>query len=200
MLRATMRQVWIPRIGPPRVLEVREASDPEPAAGEVRVRAAASGINFADIMARMGLYPDAPKLPAVVGYEVSGTVDAVGDGVEGVSVGEKVVALTRFKGYGDVVCVPALQVAAMPDGLAFDTEGNLYISCYRPDRIYRLTLDGQLDILADDFEGTAIAAPTNVAFCGHQRDLLLSANLGRWHLTLYDLGKTGMPLNYPDVD
>ena len=77
-----MRQVWIPKTGEPEVLEVREASDPEPKAGQVRVRVRASGINFADILARMGLYPDSPKLPTVVGYEVAGTIDGVGEGVE----------------------------------------------------------------------------------------------------------------------
>ena len=78
-----MRQIWIPKTGEPEVLEVREAPDPEPQAGEVRVRVRASGINFADVLARMGLYPDAPPLPGVVGYEVAGVVDGVGDGVEG---------------------------------------------------------------------------------------------------------------------
>src|SRR5262245_16990096 len=73
-----MRQVWITRVGPPETLELREAPDPSPGPGEVRIRVRASGINFADIMARLGLYPDAPKLPAVVGYEVAGDVDAVG--------------------------------------------------------------------------------------------------------------------------
>ena len=86
----------------------------------------------------------------------------------------------------------------VPDGLAFDAEGNLYISCYRPDIIYRLTPRGRLDVVAEDYEGTAIAAPTNIAFCGRGRDLFLGANLGRWHISRYDLGKTGMPLNFPD--
>lgn len=87
----------------------------------------------------------------------------------------------------------------VPDGLAFDAEGNLYISCYRPDIIYRLSPRGRLDVVAEDYEGTAIAAPTNIAFCGRGRDLFLSANLGRWHISRYDLGKTGMPLNFPDL-
>ena len=87
----------------------------------------------------------------------------------------------------------------VPDGLAFDTEGTVYCSCYRPDRIYQYTADGQLDILADDYAGTAIAAPTNIAFCGPERDLFLSANLGRWHISKYDLGKIGVALNYPEV-
>ena len=64
----------------------------------------------------------------------------------------------------------------VPDGVAFDTSGSLYVSMYRPDRIYRLTPSGQLDVLADDFEGTLIAAPTNIAFCGSNRDILLSTN------------------------
>jgi NADPH:quinone reductase-like Zn-dependent oxidoreductase len=98
-----MRQVWIPKIGEPEVLELREAPDPEPGPGEVRIRVEASGINFADILARMGLYPDAPKLPAVVGYEVAGVVDAAGDDVEGLRGGDRVVAMTHFGGYSDVV-------------------------------------------------------------------------------------------------
>ena len=68
---------------------------------------------------------------------------------------------------------------SVPDGLAFDTAGNLYISCYRPDRIYRLSADDKLEILAEEWTGHLIAAPTNVAFCGENLDILLSANLGR---------------------
>jgi hypothetical protein len=70
MLRA-MRQIWITRTGTPEVLELKEAPDPEAGAGQVRVRARASGINFADLLARVGLYPDAPKLPCVVGDEIT---------------------------------------------------------------------------------------------------------------------------------
>lgn len=113
-----MRQVFIPRIGGPDVLEVRQAPDPDPGPGQVRVRVAAAGVNFADVMARMGLYPDAPRLPAVVGYEVSGRVDAIGAGVIDVAPGARVLALTRFGGYSDVVCVPAAQVLPIPASLS----------------------------------------------------------------------------------
>ena len=65
--------------------------------------------------------------------------------------------------------------------------------------IYRRTPEGQVDILAEDFEGTLIAAPTNIAFCGRSRDVLLSANIGRWHITRYDAGATGLTLHYPDL-
>ncbi|MBI2572179.1 MAG: zinc-binding dehydrogenase [Candidatus Schekmanbacteria bacterium] len=112
-----MKQVWIPRIGDPSVLEVRTSSDPVPGAGEVRIRVGAAGVNFADIMARMGLYPDAPRLPAVVGYEVAGTIDAVGAGADAHRMGEPVAALVRFGGYSDCVCVPADQARKMPPGM-----------------------------------------------------------------------------------
>ena len=114
-----MKQVWIPKIGEPEVLELREAPDPEPGPGEVRIRVEASGINFADILARMGLYPDSPKLPAVVGYEVAGVVDRFGDGVEGVREGDRVLATTRFGGYSDAVCVPQPAALPIPDSLDF---------------------------------------------------------------------------------
>jgi NADPH:quinone reductase-like Zn-dependent oxidoreductase len=113
-----MRQIWISRAGPPEVLELREAPDPEPQAGEVRVRVAASGINFADLTARMGMYPDMPPIPCVVGYEVAGRIDGCGAGVEGLRDGDPVVALTRFGGYSDVVCVPRAQIVPVPEGIS----------------------------------------------------------------------------------
>ena len=87
----------------------------------------------------------------------------------------------------------------VPDGVAFDIAGNLYVSMYRPDVIYRRTPSGRLDVLAEDFEGTLMAAPTNIAFCGGDRDVLLSANIGRWHITRYEVGAAGLPLHYPDL-
>ena len=123
-----MQQIWIPKIGEPEVLEIREAPDPEPEEGEVRVRVEASGINFADILARMGLYPDAPKLPAVVGYEVAGVVDGIGDGVNDFSAGDRVVCLTRFGGYSDVVCVPSVAARPIPNGLDFEGAASIPVN------------------------------------------------------------------------
>lgn len=102
------------------MLVVKEAADPTPGPGEVRVRTAAMGVNFADLLARMGLYPDAPKLPCVVGYEVSGTVDAVGAGVASLKVGDRVVGLTRFGGYSDTIVAPEVQMIPMPPALTFE--------------------------------------------------------------------------------
>ena len=87
----------------------------------------------------------------------------------------------------------------VPDGVAFDTDGNLYVSMYRPDVIYRVSPSGAAEVLAEDPEGTLIAAPTNIAFCGEDRSVLLSANIGRWHITRYETGATGHPLMYPDL-
>ena len=113
-----MRQAVITRHGPPDVFEMREAPDPQPGHGELRIRVRAAGINFADVLARLGLYPDAPKPPVVVGYEVAGHVDGIGRDVTGFSDGERVVALTRFGGYADTVVVPAGQVFHFPDELS----------------------------------------------------------------------------------
>ena len=115
-----MRQVFIIGHGGPDKLHVREAPDPTPGQGEVRIRVQAIGINFADILARQGLYQDAPKVPCVVGYEASGTIDAVGSGVDASWVGKAAVALTRFGGYSDVVIVPQAQVFEKPDALSHE--------------------------------------------------------------------------------
>jgi NADPH:quinone reductase-like Zn-dependent oxidoreductase len=115
-----MRAVVITKHGGPGVLEVQEQPDPQIGPGEVRIDVAAAGINFADVMARMGLYPDAPKTPCVVGYEVSGTILELGEGVEGLSYGQRVVAVTKFGGYASQVVVPQDDVFALPDELSFE--------------------------------------------------------------------------------
>src|SRR6516162_3648867 len=115
---SAMRQIWISKAGPPEVLVVKEAPDPDPPAGEIRIRVEASGVNFADVMGRLGLYPDLPRIPVVPGYEVAGRVDSVGGGVDASWVGRDVFALTRFGGYADVVCVPQTQVFPRPQGMS----------------------------------------------------------------------------------
>lgn len=115
-----MKAVWIPKFGKPDVLEVRESEDPTPGPDEVRIRVRASGINFAEIMARQGLYQDAPTPPMIVGYEVSGVIDVVGADVTDRSEGQRVLALTRFGGYADTVCVKAERCFVMPDAMTFE--------------------------------------------------------------------------------
>src|ERR1700722_7033817 len=109
-----MRQIWITKAGPPEVLQVREAPDPDAGSGQLRIRVKAAGINFADLMARVGLYPDAPPLPCVVGYEVSGTIDQVGKGVSGFAEGDRVFAMPRFGGYTDTLAISSEQGFQVP--------------------------------------------------------------------------------------
>jgi len=115
-----VRAVVIPRHGPPEVLEAQERPDPPVGAGEVRIAVRAAGVNFADTLARIGLYPDAPSLPCVVGYEVAGEIEALGDGVESRRIGDRVIALTRFGGQAELVSVPERNVIPLPDGLSFE--------------------------------------------------------------------------------
>ena len=115
-----MRAVVITKHGGPGVLEVQERPDPELGPGQVRIQVAAAGINFADVMARMGLYADAPKTPCIVGYEVAGTVLEVGEGVAGLTPGQRVLAGTQFGGYASEVVAGAADVIALPDDLSFE--------------------------------------------------------------------------------
>lgn len=124
-----MRQAVITRHGPPDVFDIREVPDLVPADGEVRVRVRAAGVNYADILARMGLYPDAPPPPVVVGYEVAGEVDAAGPGVTGMSSGDRVLGLTRFGGYADAVVMPAAHAFRIPPDLS-DAEAAAVPVCY----------------------------------------------------------------------
>ncbi|MCU0700174.1 MAG: medium chain dehydrogenase/reductase family protein [Myxococcaceae bacterium] len=129
-----MRALVNRKAGGPDVLTVEERADLSPAPSEVRVRVKRAGLNFADISARVGLYPDAPKFPMVMGYEVSGIVDGVGSGVTTLRDGDRVTALCRFGGQASMVCVPAAQVRRMPDAMSFDEGAALpvnYLTAYQ---------------------------------------------------------------------
>lgn len=115
-----MKAVVLTGTGGPEVLQVQERSDPAVGPGEVRIAVRAAGINFADTLARVGLYPDAPKTPCVLGYEVAGEVETVGEGVSDHKVGDRVMAGTRFGGQAELVTVPAAQVLPLPDRLSFE--------------------------------------------------------------------------------
>ena len=115
-----MKALVITEHGPPDVMRVQERPDPEPGPGEVRIAVRAAGVNFADLLARVGLYPDAPKTPCVLGYEVGGEVESVGEGVEGHEVGDRVMAGTRFGGQAELVTVPADQLLPLHKKLSFE--------------------------------------------------------------------------------
>jgi NADPH:quinone reductase-like Zn-dependent oxidoreductase len=115
-----MKAVVLTGHGGPEVLQVQERPDPPFGSGEVRIAVKAAGINFADTMARVGLYPEAPKPPCVLGYEVAGEVESVGEGVASVKVGDRVMAGTRFGGQSSMVTVPEGQVIPLADAFSYE--------------------------------------------------------------------------------
>jgi synaptic vesicle membrane protein VAT-1 len=115
------QSIQIEKYGPATAMAFHEVMPKVPADDEVAIDVAYSGINFADIQMRLGLYPDAPKKPFVPGYEVSGKVTAVGKNVRDVKKGDEVVAGTYFGGYASHVTLPARQVFKLPAGI--DLEG-----------------------------------------------------------------------------
>jgi len=128
-----MRQIVTTRNGGVEVLKVQEAPDPQPRKGEVVVQVKAAGLNFAEILARQGLYPDGPKKPCVMGYEVAGVVEAVGEGADQDLLGKPVVAMTRFGGQAEKVAVPADQIFEKPESLSFEQAAALpvnYLTAY----------------------------------------------------------------------
>ena len=120
-----MRAIVLERHGGPEVLRVRDVPDPVPGAGEVRVRVEAIGVNYAEVLSRKGLYGWAPPLPYTLGMEAAGTIDALGPGVEGRAVGERVIVGAQHGAYAEMVVVPERQ--ALPAIPGFSTEENAAI-------------------------------------------------------------------------
>jgi synaptic vesicle membrane protein VAT-1 len=121
-----MRALVVRRYGPPEVFELRQVPDPQPKPAEVLIRVKAVGINFADLMQRMGLYPGTPKPPFVPGLEISGVVEKVVEGPgrrsdsNGLKPGDAVMALPHFGAYAEWASVPAALVYRIPAGMTFD--------------------------------------------------------------------------------
>src|SRR3954452_6409833 len=105
-----MRAVVTTTTGDAGVMKVEERPDPQPKSGQVVIRVKAAGLNFADILARQGLYPDGPPKPCVMGYEVAGLVESVGAGVDRNLIGKPMIAMTRFNGQAELLAVSANQV------------------------------------------------------------------------------------------
>ena len=115
-----MRAAVIPHFGPPEVLTVKEIPTPAAGEGEILVRVRAIGVNFADVFARLGVYPGIPNPPFVPGIEYAGTVENTGHGVRGFRRGQKVFGFTRQNGYAEFVCVPAQNATPMPAHMSFE--------------------------------------------------------------------------------
>ena len=129
-----MKAIVARRYGPPDVLELRTAEpDPAPAAGQVLVRVAAAGINFADLLMRLGLYTNSPKPPFIPGLEASGTVEAVGAGVPSRRIGERVAVLSFGGAYAEKLAIRADQAVPIPADMTFEDAAALpvnYLTAY----------------------------------------------------------------------
>ena len=115
-----MRAIVTTRNGDVDVMKVAERPDPVPTKNQVLIRVKAAGLNFADILARQGLYPDGPAKPCIMGYEVSGVVEAVSDGIDRALIGKPVIAMIRFGGQAELVVAPVNQFFAKPEKLSFE--------------------------------------------------------------------------------
>lgn len=131
-----MRAIVLTRYGSPReAFEIQERPDPQPGPGQLRIAVEAFGLNYADVSARQGTYMDAPPIPCVIGYEVVGRVDALGAGVAGPPIGQRVAALTRFGGYATSAVTDARAAVPIADDLdagiaaALPTQGGTAFYC-----------------------------------------------------------------------
>ncbi len=133
-----MRAMVVRRYGPPEVFEWREVPDPQPKPGQAVVRVRAVGINFADLLARLGVYGNTPKPPFVPGLELSGEVEQVipggGQGsAAALKPGDRVAALTMFKAYAERVAVNLEQAFCIPDSMSFEDAAAIpvnYVTAY----------------------------------------------------------------------
>ncbi len=194
-----MKQIWIPKHGAADVLELRDAPDPMPNAGEVRIRVESIGVNFADVVARIGVYPDAPKPPFVPGYEVAGLVDAVGEGIDSDWLNVPAAALTRFGGYSSVACVPLSQVFRLPKNLSADEAAALPLNT--------LTAYQMLVVMGSVRPGNTVlvhGAAGGVGWMAVQMAKLLGATVygtasAHKHEALYSLGVSAC-IDYTNTD
>jgi NADPH:quinone reductase len=131
-----MRAIRFHAAGGPEVLRLDEVAVPVPAAGEIRVAVACAGVNFIDTYLRSGLY-DPGELPAGVGKEGAGTVDAVGDGVDGVAVGDRVAFCDARASYADFVTLPAARALAVPAEMGWETAAALPLQGMTADYLVR---------------------------------------------------------------
>jgi synaptic vesicle membrane protein VAT-1 len=135
-----MRAMVVRRYGPPEVFEARQVADPQPKPGEVVIRVKAVGVNFADLLQRMGVYPKTPKPPFVPGFEIAGVVEKIAEGPPGrvaegepLNRGDAVAAISHFNAYAEWVAVPAQNAYRLPQGMTFEDGAALpvnYLTAY----------------------------------------------------------------------
>jgi NADPH:quinone reductase-like Zn-dependent oxidoreductase len=156
-----MRALVITKHGGPEVLKIEERPDPQPGPGEVRVSVRAAGVNFADVLARMGLYEDAPDPPCVIGYEFAGDVESVGEGVTDYTPGQRVFGGCRFGGYAELVVTGEREILPLPDDWSYEEGAAVcvhYVTAYAGLVRYGSLREGEKVLLHAAAGGVGIAA------------------------------------------
>jgi NADPH:quinone reductase-like Zn-dependent oxidoreductase len=156
-----VKALVITKHGPPEVLKVLERPDPEVGPGQVRIAVKAAGVNFSDLLARVGMYPDAPKPPCVIGYEVAGDVESVGEGVEKVKPGDRVISGSRFGGQAELVVANEGDVIPLPEGWSYEKGAALpvvYTTAYAGMVRYGSVRPGERVLIHSAAGGVGIAA------------------------------------------
>ncbi|MDQ3365953.1 MAG: alcohol dehydrogenase catalytic domain-containing protein [Myxococcota bacterium] len=183
----THRDIVIEKFGPASTLQLREIAPRTPGDDEVAIDVAYSGINFADIQMRLGFYPDAPKKPFVPGYEVSGTITALGKNVRDLKVGDPVAAGTYFGGYASQVTIPARQVFSLPTSIGLEAGAALPVNYFtaqlalfemarvrRGDRVLIECATGGVGVLAIQMALHAGAQVTGLTTSPHKKTFIES--------------------------
>jgi len=128
-----MKKIVYEKPGSPEVMKIVEVDDLNPEISEVVIDVHRAGINFADLLMRMGLYRPLPEFPFTPGYEVSGIIAKIGDNVENFNVGDRVMALSEIGGYAEQICVDSNQVFKLNDKISFDEAAAMpvtYVTAY----------------------------------------------------------------------
>lgn len=123
-----MRAAVVTKFGPPEVLKIKDIPDPIPGNEEILIRVKTIGLNFADVMARLGVYPSIPNPPFIPGIEVAGIVERIGKGVRGFRKGDRVMAFTQLGGYAELAKTPARNARKIPQGISLDHAASLMVT------------------------------------------------------------------------
>ena len=128
-----MKSVILTKYGAPEVLKVKEFKNPQPLDNEVRIKVHYAGINFAEIMSRMKLYPGGPKPGSVLGFEASGIIDKIGKNVKELNIGTKVIGLSLSGSYSSHICIDKDLIIPLPENFELDEAAAFpvaYITAY----------------------------------------------------------------------
>lgn len=156
-----MRAVITTGAGGPEVLKLADVPDPAPGPGEVLIRVRATAVNRADLMQRAGNYPPPPGASDIIGLECAGEIAVLGDGVVGIEVGDRVMALLSGGGYAELVTVPVGQTMPVPDGMSWDDAAaipEVFLTAYLTLRMLGRLRSGEVALIHSAASGVGTAA------------------------------------------